>query len=31
MADGIIYEQADPEKFFTNPDTERAKKFLKMI
>ena len=30
MADGIIYEQGNPENFFTNPDTERAKKFLKI-
>lgn len=28
MADGKIVEVAPPEKFFTNPDTDRAKDFL---
>ncbi|WP_203364062.1 amino acid ABC transporter ATP-binding protein [Bacillus sp. REN10] len=31
MADGVIVEEAKPERFFTNPQTERAKKFLKMM
>ncbi|WP_338752267.1 amino acid ABC transporter ATP-binding protein [Bacillus sp. FJAT-52991] len=30
MADGVIVEEGKPEQFFTNPQTERAKKFLKM-
>ncbi len=28
MADGAIVEEATPEEFFTNPQTERAKDFL---
>ncbi|WP_100401374.1 amino acid ABC transporter ATP-binding protein [Bacillus sp. FJAT-42315] len=31
MADGVIVEEGEPEQFFTNPQTERAKKFLKMV
>ncbi|PAQ14026.1 polar amino acid ABC transporter ATP-binding protein [Bacillaceae bacterium SAOS 7] len=31
MADGVIVEEGEPERFFTNPQTERAKKFLKMV
>ena len=31
MADGVIIEQGTPEQFFTNPQTERAKKFLKKM
>ncbi|RNB88902.1 amino acid ABC transporter ATP-binding protein [Brevibacillus nitrificans] len=31
MADGKIVEVAPPEKFFTNPDTERAKDFLAKV
>ena len=30
MADGVIVEEAVPEQFFTQPKTERARKFLKM-
>lgn len=30
MADGNIVEEAKPEVFFTQPKTERAKKFLKL-
>lgn len=30
MADGNIVEEAKPEAFFTQPKTERAKKFLKL-
>ncbi|MBQ4377847.1 MAG: amino acid ABC transporter ATP-binding protein, partial [Treponema sp.] len=26
--EGVIVEQSTPEEFFTNPKTERAKKFL---
>ncbi|WP_174729194.1 amino acid ABC transporter ATP-binding protein [Mesobacillus harenae] len=29
MADGVIVEEGKPEAFFTNPETDRAKKFLK--
>lgn len=31
MADGKIVEVAPPEKFFTNPQTERAKDFLSKV
>ncbi|MED1950961.1 amino acid ABC transporter ATP-binding protein [Brevibacillus centrosporus] len=31
MADGKIVEVAPPEKFFTNPDTDRAKDFLAKV
>ena len=31
MADGAIVEQADPETFFTNPKSDRAKDFLGKI
>ncbi|MFJ7934213.1 amino acid ABC transporter ATP-binding protein [Sporosarcina sp. NPDC096371] len=31
MADGKIVEQAPPSKFFTNPDSERAKNFLSKV
>jgi glutamate transport system ATP-binding protein len=31
MADGQIVEQATPEEFFTNPQSERAKEFLAKI
>lgn len=31
MADGSIVEEADPEEFFTNPQTSRAKDFLSKI
>lgn len=31
MADGAIVEDADPESFFTNPQTDRAKDFLSKI
>ena len=31
MADGAIVEQADPETFFTNPESDRAKDFLGKI
>lgn len=31
MADGAIVEQADPETFFTNPQSDRAKDFLSKI
>lgn len=31
MADGIIVEQGSPEDFFENPQTDRAKKFLKKL
>ncbi|MBD8068539.1 amino acid ABC transporter ATP-binding protein [Bacillus sp. PS06] len=31
MADGSIVEVAPPEKFFTNPDTDRAKNFLSKV
>ena len=31
MADGQIVEQADPESFFTNPQSERARDFLGKI
>lgn len=31
MAEGKVVEQAPPEKFFTNPDTERAQNFLSKV
>ena len=31
MADGAIVEETDPESFFTNPSSERAKDFLAKI
>ena len=31
MADGEIVEVAEPEEFFTNPQTVRAKDFLSKI
>jgi ABC-type polar amino acid transport system ATPase subunit len=31
MADGKIVEKAPPAKFFTNPDSERAKSFLSKV
>jgi len=31
MADGAIVEESDPESFFTNPQSERAKDFLSKI
>lgn len=31
MADGKIVEKASPAKFFTNPDSERAKSFLSKV
>jgi len=31
MADGKIVEQSNPAKFFTNPDSERAKDFLSKV
>ena len=31
MADGAIVEEATPEQFFTNPQSERAKDFLSKI
>ncbi len=31
MADGKIVEKAPPSKFFTNPDSERAKNFLSKV
>ncbi|MFV0634846.1 amino acid ABC transporter ATP-binding protein [Demequina sp.] len=31
MADGQIVEQAEPEEFFTNPQSDRAKDFLSKI
>ena len=31
MADGEIVEEADPEEFFTNPSSDRAKDFLSKI
>jgi cystine transport system ATP-binding protein len=30
MADGVIVEEGKPEEFFTQPKSERAKKFLKL-
>ena len=31
MAEGSIVEDADPETFFTNPQSDRAKDFLAKI
>ena len=31
MAEGAIVEDADPETFFTNPQSDRAKDFLAKI
>jgi glutamate transport system ATP-binding protein len=31
MADGQIVEQSDPQTFFTNPSSDRAKDFLSKI
>ena len=31
MADGQIVEEADPEEFFTTPQSDRAKDFLGKI
>ena len=31
MADGAIVEDTDPETFFTNPESDRAKDFLAKI
>jgi glutamate transport system ATP-binding protein len=31
MSDGLIVEEADPEQFFTNPQSDRAKDFLGKI
>jgi glutamate transport system ATP-binding protein len=31
MADGQIVEEATPEQFFTNPQSERAKDFLSKL
>ena len=31
MADGAIVEEATPDEFFTNPQSERAKDFLSKI
>ncbi len=31
MDEGVIVEEADPEKFFSNPDEERTKLFLSQI
>ena len=31
MAEGKIVEKAPPSKFFTNPDSERAKNFLSKV
>jgi L-cystine transport system ATP-binding protein len=31
MADGVIMEQGTPKVFFTNPETDRAKRFLKKM
>lgn len=31
MADGVIVEEGPPEQFFTQPKTDRAKKFLKIL
>jgi len=31
MADGQIVEEATPEEFFTNPQSERAQDFLSKI
>ncbi len=31
MADGAVVEDAEPEQFFTNPQSDRAKDFLGKI
>ena len=31
MAEGKVVEQAPPDKFFSNPDTDRAKNFLSKV
>ncbi len=31
MADGRILEEAEPEEFFTNPKSDRAKDFLSKL
>ncbi len=31
MSDGAIVEESDPETFFTNPESDRAKDFLGKI
>ena len=31
MSEGLIVEEADPDEFFTNPQTDRAKDFLSKI
>jgi len=31
MADGEIVEVGEPEQFFANPSTERAKEFLSHV
>ncbi|MBS1898985.1 MAG: amino acid ABC transporter ATP-binding protein, partial [Actinobacteria bacterium] len=31
MADGRILEEAEPEEFFTNPQSDRAKDFLSKL
>ncbi len=31
MADGAIVEEATPDEFFTNPQSDRAKDFLSKI
>jgi len=31
MADGQIVEQATPERFFTQPESDRAKDFLSKL
>ena len=31
MADGVIEEEGDPQKIFTNPESQRTKDFLKRI
>ena len=31
MSDGVIVEEGPPEEFFSQPQTDRAKKFLKKM
>lgn len=31
MAEGKVVEQASPDKFFSNPNTERARNFLSKV
>ena len=31
MADGVIEEEGDPEKIFSNPESPKTKDFLKRI